>query len=598
LERREAGLEDGDDVLDLDAADADSPIGAGADVGTGTADAIGSPAYSAARRAERLGRLAARGAPSLDAADSTDAATAPTPSAQVRGGAPARALSPAPPRTSGLPSEAAAGPSAAASTTAAAAPKSSTRATAAASAVSARGPSPVQPGSPSGTSTPPAASRPHSPHAQKMAAMQGMMTMMMAQVQALTTAVAQGLQATSVATSPPRSPQMSTAQDARARFDAANGITHVPGDTSFTATPQVRDRKPTKLSNTSNIPTAPAHTAGLKKWRRDFCRYLDANVSGIGPLVCPDLYGTVATEAFDRTAVACAVEAIRIATKDTNAAEVFDDIDDEDVDPATLMELVLDYIKRHDADSSLVLERELESIAPTATGTRVAQIGQVYKDIKSMERRYKAHGLVRGPDYFVTRARLLVAQHYPGMTFSSDRAFKTLTTLFEEYHHRAADADELERRTAADGGASGNAFPAMRTGGTKVPSVAYKLAPGEPLPEAGPNWCDECKQNVKHVRHAPWCGKCKRHHPGECRQQNSGKGGHGSGDKMDYKKGYATVNAKLAASDTATAALHAEVASFKASQEALQAKLDSSQALITKYQTSGHFQHELPGGPP
>ena len=557
---------------------------AGADVGTGTGDALGSPAYSAARRAERLERLAsnaARGAPSLDAADSTDAATVTAPPTRMRSGALTRALSPAQARAPGNPLAPAVGPSGAAATAAATAASSLAQEPTTASVVSSRGPSPLQPGSPRGMSTPPATSRPKSPHTQQMAAMQGIMSLMIAQVQALTTAVAQGLQTTSVAASPPRSPQMSTAQDARARFGATNGITHVlhvshaSGDTSFTATPQVRDRKPTKLANTSNIPTAPAHTAGLKKWRRDFCRCLDANVSGIGPLVCPDLYGATAAEAFDRTAIACAVEAIRIATKGTNAAEVFDDIDDEDVDPTTLMELVLDYIAKHDADSSLVLERELESIAPTATGTRVEQIGQVYKDIKCMERRYKANGLVRGPDYFVTRARLLVAQHYPGMTFSSDRAFKTLATLFDEYHHRAADADELEQRAAAEG----------RTGG------AFTVMGTEPY--------DGCHERAS--------------------QDQSGAG-KDDGDAMDYKTGYADVSAELADAEAALAAHQAErlaemeaaltasqagvaakravIKESKAKQQNLQARVDASEALLAKYQAQGGHQHELPGGPP
>ena len=106
-------------------------------------------------------------------------------------------------------------------------------------------------------------------------------------------------------------------------------------------------------------------------------------MSGIGPLVCPDLCGATTTETFDRTAVACAVEAIRIATTDADAADVLEDIDDEDVDPATLMELVVDCAVERDADSPLVLERELESIAPTATGARVEQIGKACKDIKN-----------------------------------------------------------------------------------------------------------------------------------------------------------------------------------------------------------------------
>jgi hypothetical protein len=561
LQRRDAGIdEEEDDVLDLD-----GPAGTTAGLGDNAVNAIGSPEYAKARRVERLARAARRGS---DAAMVTTSPTREQDGEPV--GEPTTTVSPQAfsPVRSGASSRT---PS----------PSGQTTGTATSTVPAAT------------TSTPLPTSRPPSPQAQLMATLQAMMTMMMNQTQAIT-AIAQGLRAP---TSQPGSPQISATRIAHAKFDATNSIAHVAGsgDTSFTATPQVKDRKPTRLSNTSNIPSAPTHTAGLKKWRRDFCRYLDANVSGIGPLVCPDLYGATTAETFDRTAMACAVEAIRIATTDTDAADVLDDIDDEDVDPATLMELVIDYIVERDSDSSLVLERALESIAPTATGTRVEQIGKVYKDIKAMERRYKANGMVRGPDYFVTRARLLVAQHYPGLTFSSDRSFQALNTLFKEYHHRAADADELERRNTMGGGTSGNAFPATSTGGNtgmetraRVPSVAFKLEPGELLPMVGPHWCDVCKQNVKHTKHAPWCGKCKRHHPGECRNGN---------DKTNYKKSYATVSVKLNEQDVALAAMQDRVDSAQASQAELQARIDTSQVLIAKYQAAG-FQQELPGGPP
>ena len=614
LADHEADLDDGAGVIDLDAtgmddpgAEADNQVGATASVDVSTDD-IASPANRAARRTVRLARAAATGR-----------ATTPTP---VRGGAPSNALSPAPAALATAAPSSAAQPTDA--TTAAAMPTTApggvsggtpTLAPAALAAAALTTPArpaaptgastPVRPAIPAGASTPVSAGRAPSPHTQMVGTMQAMMTMMMAQTKALA-AIAQGLQTKSVSTSRPSSPR----QDACAEFDANNGITHSTGsaNTSFTATPQLKDRKITKLSNTSNIPTVPEHTAGLRKWRRDFCRYLDANAAGIGPLVCPDLYDATTSEVFDRTAMACAVEAIRIATTGTRAEDVLDDIDDEDVDPATLMERVVAYITDHDSDSSLVLERELESIAPVSTGTRVEQIDQVYKDIKDMERRYKANGLVRGADYFITRARLLIALHYPELTFSMDRSFRTLKGLFGEYHHRAADADELEQRTAAGGGTSGKAFPAASNGArrsTTVPSVAYKLAPGEPLPEAGTNWCDECKQNVQHRRHAPWCATCKRwHRDGECRsnsQTDSGSGGRkgnrGGNDRTDYKKSYATANNKLAEANKALAASATQFEEIQAAQEVLQARCDSNQALIAQYQTSG-FQQELPGGPP
>lgn len=385
--------------------------------------------------------------------------------------------------------------------------------------------------------------------------------MMMAQTQALA-AMAQGLQAKSVFTSRPSSPR----RDAYAEFDASNGITHGTGsaNTSFTATPRVKDRKFTRLANTLNMPTAPAHTAGLRKWRRDFCRYLDANASGIGPLVCPDLYDATTPETFDRTAMACAVEAIRMATSGTRAEDVLDDIDDEDVDPATLMERVVAYITGHDSDSSLVLERELESIAPVSTGTRVEQIDQVYKDVKDMERRYRANGLVRGADYFITRARLLIALHYPELTFSMDRSFRTLKGLFGEYHHRAADADELEQRTAASGGASA---------------------------DTGAESSDEDHEHA---------------------DRDQSGGGDDGGNKTDYKKGHEAGSARLADAEAALTALqgerlaeaeaalmvhHAKIEAHKATMQDLQATLDTNEALLATCQAQG-CQHDWPEGPP
>ena len=93
-----------------------------------------------------------------------------------------------------------------------------------------------------------------------MATMQAMMTTMMTQTQAIT-AMAQGLQAPA---SQPGSPRISATRVARDEFDASNGIAHVagPGDASFTATPRVKDRKPTRLSNASNVPSAPLTRPG------------------------------------------------------------------------------------------------------------------------------------------------------------------------------------------------------------------------------------------------------------------------------------------------------------------------------------------------
>ena len=333
--------------------------------------------------------------------------------------------------------------------------------------------------------------------------------------------------------------------------------------------------------------------------------YLDASASGIGPLVCPDLYhGDETKVKFDRTAIACAVMAIKFAVKDTAAEDVIDDVDDADIDPAALMALVVEYIQSNDTDSSLVLERALDAIKPTPKGTRVEQVGQMYKDIKAIQRKYKAHGLMRGPDYFVTRARLLIAQYYPDLTFSSDRQFKTLQKLFQEYHYRAADADELEQRTAdtllAAGGTTG-AFPATGGGGggnnktrnkERVKSVAYTLGQGEPLPFVGQHWCDTCKTKVSHKVHAPWCADCKKFHQGSCADFKARRGG-GRDNKSDHKRALLTAEED---SKAAAESHKAYVAEQDRKQTELQDKLDASRALVAKYQTSG--QYELPGGPP
>jgi len=405
-------------------------------------------------------------------------------------------------------------------------------------------------------------------------------------------------------------PASATSAAVRAAYDAKHGITTTypataatATDTSFTCADGEPSGKSVKLSNTSNIPEAPVSTAGIGKWRRAFCRYLDANASGIGPLVCPDLYKPTSTRKFSRTAIACAIEAIRIAVTDTAAEDILDDIDDADVDPTTLMCMVVAYIKNNDTDSSIVLERNLTSIAPEAKGTRVEQIRQVHKDIKKVQRQYKAHGLIRGPDYFVTRARLLIAQHYPTLTFSDDRKFTTLQTLFQAYHHRASDADELESRTVSSNTSGGGAFPAVNVGdAAPVGGCRYCK---------GPHWWSKCPHTstktpvdgggFRNYQGATCKHYCDMHGANNSHATKDCTGGKGGRKKReDYKKGVESTQGQLGKAQASHKAYVTEQekmnAEHAAQQSELQAQLDASRALVARYQTTGYEQ--LPGGPP
>ena len=106
--------------------------------------------------------------------------------------------------------------------------------------------------------------------------------------------------------------------------------------------------------------------------------------------------------------------------------------------PWQLVDMLLVYVNDHDTYTTELLEVEYQIIDVSPTETRLERVSGLHQKMVAIPRKFKAYGLVRSPEYFCTRSRLLIKTSMKEIKVATDRHTNELAALFAEYQIRAA----------------------------------------------------------------------------------------------------------------------------------------------------------------